>query len=120
VRTGRARADADRLTLDVACNEMDARHSYQHCYWGGAALTALLADDVGTDAVMALVRALHDSAPLDATPRSARELLHRVAIEATDAVAADAARRLWALWERFRHEPFPDVAGLLARAQHAG
>jgi hypothetical protein len=111
LRTGQARARADGVSLERACAEMDSLGSYQHCYWGGAALAALLAVDVGTDAVDALVAALHAAGPIDGAPRGALALLEAVA-SGDDADARRAALRLRELWQKFRGAPFPDVEAL--------
>jgi hypothetical protein len=112
-RTGALRAAQDGLSLSRACSEMDGRGSYQHCYWGGAALAALVADDVGVPAMQALVAALHASAPLDAAPRPALSILGDVAAGEGD--AARAARRLVERWMEACDAPFPDVSEWLAR-----
>jgi hypothetical protein len=102
-RTGAGRARRDGLSLQRACAEMDRFGSYQHCYWGGAALIELLADDVGDDGVFALVRAVQALGPVDAAPSSAETL---------SALAKRAAKRLMALWKRHRDGHFPDVASV--------
>jgi len=108
--TGAQRAREDGLSLERACAGMDAHGAYQHCYWGGAALFALLADEVGDDGVTALVTALHALAPLDAPPRPALALLDDVADGKDEPpAAAAAARALIALWQRFRDRPFPET-----------
>jgi hypothetical protein len=107
--TGALRAREDRLSLQEACAQMDARLSYQHCYWGGARLIELLVEDVGQGALDAFIAALNERAALDATPQRARALLHQVAVSGPP-LAAQAARRLAALWSRFAHEPFPQVS----------
>lgn len=105
--TGKRRAEEDGLTLERACRAMDVHGSYQHCYWGGAALLALVADELGDEALTRLVVALHGLGPLDAAPRPALDLLAAVA-DAPEPVAAHAARRLIALWHAWRDRPFPD------------
>lgn len=107
--TGLRRAKQDGLTLSRACAEMDRFGSYQHCYWGGAALVELLADDVGDDGVFALVRAVHALAPVDAAPATAVSLLQRVEQTSTDRLARRAAKGLLRLWQAHRGGLFPDV-----------
>lgn len=104
--TGAIRAKQDGLDVETSCRQMDARGSYQHCYWSGARLTALLADAVGDDGVFALVRVLHDLHPLDSTPLPALSLL-REAAASSDAAASAAATTLLALWEAQKSKPFP-------------
>ena len=110
LRTGRRRADADQLTLERACTEMAERHSYQHCYWGGAALAVLLAADVGDDGVFALIRALGKSRPFDASPQPALTLLQAVTTSSSDPLARRAATALVALWQQHKNAPFPVIA----------
>ena len=88
---------------------MDTRGSHQHCYWSGARLTALLADEVGDDGVFALVRALHALAPQDALPAPALTLL-QAATTSPDPLAAQAATALLRLWNTHKHAPFPQPA----------
>lgn len=110
-RTGAGRARRDGLSLQRACAEMDRFGSHQHCYWGGAALIELLADDVGDEGVFALVRALHALGPIDAAPSSAQTLLSLVQSSPTaSAPAKRAAKRLLALWRAHKDGLFPDVA----------
>jgi hypothetical protein len=92
-------------------------------------LAALVADDVGDDAVTALVAALHASAPLDAAPRPALAILRDIAdgdarcaheqrANAACPPMDDAARAARAFIARFTaacDAPFPDVADWLAR-----
>ena len=112
-RTGAGRARRDGLSLQRACAEMDRHDSYQHCYWGGAALVELLADDVGDDGVFALVRAVHALGPVDAAPSSAEGLLTMVvSSKTTSGPAKRAAKRLLALWRTHRDGLFPDVAAV--------
>ena len=107
LRTGRSRAAEDGLTLEQACTQMHARGSYQHCYWGGVALLELLVDDVGVDGVFQLVRAL--AGRLDAAPLPAITMLRNVSSSAAaPAQAKQAAQRLQALWQQYRHAPFPE------------
>ena len=108
-RTGRRRANEDSLTVEESCTGMDTYHSYQHCYWSGAALTALLADDVGDEGVFALIAALHRLGPIDSTPTAASVLLETVATRDSNPLARQAASRLQVLWETWRNTPFPDV-----------
>ena len=105
--TGAARAREDHLTVEQSCRLMTQRGSYQHCYWSGARLTALLADVVGDDGVFALVRALHDLRPQDATPTPALTLLKEAAASSSDATAQKAASTLLQLWEQQKQAPFP-------------
>ncbi len=109
LRTGAARSRHDGLSLERACREMDARGSYQHCYWGGAALMVLLAREVGDNGVFALVRAIHAQGPVDAVPQPAAALLARAAETAAEPVARRAARTLLRLWRRHRDGLFPAV-----------
>lgn len=112
-RTGAGRARRDGLSLQRACAEMDRFGSYQHCYWGGAALVELLADDVGDDGVFALVTAVHALGPVDAAPSSAQTLLSLVTSSpSAPAKAKRAAKRLMALWQAHRDGLFPDVAAV--------
>jgi len=107
-RTGAARAEKDGLSAEDACRLMAARGSHQHCYWAGARLMALLADDVGDEGVFALVRLLHGLHKTDATPTAATDILRQAAATAADDVnGAAAARQLLQLWETHRSEPFP-------------
>jgi hypothetical protein len=109
-RTGAARAARDGLSLERACAERDRLGTDQHCYWGGAALIELLADEVGDDGVEALVRAVHGSARIDAPPASAEAVLMAIAHASTSSpVARRAAERLLVLWRRHRDGHFPDV-----------
>ena len=109
LRTGAARSRQDGLSLERACREMDARGSYQHCYWGGAALMVLLAREVGDDGVFALVRAIHAQGAVDAVPQPAAELLAKAAETAAEPAARRAARTLLRLWRRHRDGLFPAV-----------
>jgi hypothetical protein len=109
LRTGARRSHQDGLSLERSCREMDARGSYQHCYWGGAALMVLLARDVGDDGVFALVRAIHALGPVDAAPQSATSLLERAAQTAREPQARVAAEALLSLWRRHRDGLFPAV-----------
>jgi hypothetical protein len=110
-RTGAGRARRDGLSLQRACAEMDRFGSYQHCYWGGAALVELLADDVGDDGVFALVQAVQALGPVDAAPSSALTLLSLVTSSpSASAKAKRAAKRLMALWQAHKDGLFPDVA----------
>ena len=109
LRTGARRSHQDGLSLERSCREMDARGSYQHCYWGGAALMMLLARDVGDDGVFALVRAIHALGPVDAAPQSATSLLERAAQTAREPQARVAAEALLSLWRRHRDGLFPAV-----------
>jgi len=112
-RTGAGRARRDGLSLQRACAEMDRHGSYQHCYWGGAALVELLADDVGDAGVFALVKAVHALGPVDAAPSSAEDLLTMVvASPSASGPAKRAAKRLMALWRTHRDGLFPDVAAV--------
>lgn len=106
-RTGAARAEKDGLNVEDSCRLMAARGSYQHCYWSGARLTALLAADVGDDGVFALVRLLHGLRRTDAEPTAATDILRAAASSVDDVAGAAAAARLLELWETHRGEPFP-------------
>ncbi len=109
-RTGAARAASDGLSLERACAERDRLGTDQHCYWGGAALIELLADEVGDDGVEALVRAAHGSAAIDAPPMSAEAVLMAIARgQSSSPLAQRAADHLLALWRRHRDGHFPDV-----------
>lgn len=114
LRTGARRARQDGLPLARACAEMDRFGSYQHCYWGGAGLVQLLADDVGDDGVVALVRAVQGLGPIDAAPQTAAALLLRVEQTAKAKAARRAATRLLALWRAHKDGLFPDVAAARA------
>ncbi len=103
--TGRARAAQDGFSVERSCAEMDRFGSYQHCYWAGARLIDLLAQEVGDDGVFALVRALHGASPTDGVPLPALRLLARAAEEPA---AAAPARALVRLWKLHRGAPFPD------------
>jgi hypothetical protein len=114
LRTGARRARQDGLPLARACAEMDRFGSYQHCYWGGAALVQLLVDDVGDEGVFALVRAVQALGPVDAAPQMATALLMRVEQTATAPLARRAATRLLHLWREHKDGLFPDVAAARA------
>ena len=88
---------------------MDARGTYQHCYWAGARLIDLLAKEVGDDGVFSLVRALHAAHPTDAAPQPALRLLE-AASSSPRPPAAAAARALLRLWSEHKGAPFPDPA----------
>ncbi len=107
LHTGLQRARGDQLSLERACTEMDERHSYQHCYWGGAALAALLATDVGDAGVFALIRALGKAAAFDANPQPATALLQAVSSSSSDPLARRAAAALLGLWQQHKNAPFP-------------
>ncbi|HEY1099797.1 MAG TPA: hypothetical protein VGF99_12760, partial [Myxococcota bacterium] len=107
LQTGAARALDDGFTLERSCAEMHARRSYQHCYWGGAALLTLLARDVGDDGVIALLRAL--PGPVDGPPQRATAVL-QAARTSSDPRVARAATTLLALWTQSAQAPFPTAA----------
>lgn len=112
-RTGAARAARDGLSLSRACAERDQRGSDQHCYWGGAAVIELLADEVGDDGVFALVGAVHGLSAVDAAPASAEAVLAAVTQSPTSTRSARrAAERLLVLWVRHRDGLFPDVEAI--------
>ena len=112
-RTGAARAARDGLSLSRACAERDQRGSDQHCYWGGAAVIELLADEVGDDGVFALVGAVHGLSAVDAAPASAEAVLVAVIQSPTSTLSAQrAAERLLVLWARYRDGLFPDVEAI--------
>ena len=118
LRTGHHRAVADGLSLERACAEMDERRSHQHCYWGGAALAVVLANDVGDDGVFALIRALGATAAFDASAQPALTLLQAVSSSpAADPLARRAASALATLWRQHKNAPFPvDEHGVVRAA----
>ncbi len=105
-RTGAARAARDGLTVEDSCRRMDATGSHQHCYWAGARLIEMLAEDLGDEEVFALVRVLHAAGATDAPPRTALALLQE-AERSPEPRAAAAARALTTLWFSHHLTPFP-------------
>jgi hypothetical protein len=105
---GAARAQDDGLVVERACNEMNARHSYQHCYWAGAAMAMLVADRLGDDAVFALIAALSQQ-PFAGTPRRAVAVLESVVSSSSSPQAVQAAKALLQVWQQQRGVPFPQA-----------
>ncbi len=106
---GKARAVDDGLSVERACSEMDARHSYQHCYWAGAAMAQLVADQLGDDAVFALIAALSQQ-PFAGEPRRAVAVLQSVASSSSSSPeAVKAAKALLQVWQQQRGMPFPQA-----------
>lgn len=108
-RTGARRASRDGLSLEKACTQMDRVGSYQHCYWGGAALVQLLSEELGDDGVYALIRGIWATGPVDGVPRRATALLDVVAKHAPEERSRQAAAALLRLWERHKGSHFPPV-----------
>jgi hypothetical protein len=109
-RTGARRAERDGLSLERSCTQMDRMHSYQHCYWGGAALVQLLSEELGDDAVYALIRGIWATGPVDGRPRRATDLLEAVKTSATEPASRAAAAALLRLWHRHKGNLFPPVS----------
>jgi hypothetical protein len=107
---GAARAQEDGLVVERACSEMDTRHSYQHCYWAGAAMAMLVADRLGDDAVFALLATLSKQ-PFAGTPRRAVAVLESVVSSSSSSSpqAAQAAKALLQVWQQQRGVPFPQA-----------
>lgn len=111
LETGRLRAEEDGVSLETASTRMRELGSYQHAYWGGAALM-LLADvearrqGSSLEQLAVHLRNAHD----DDRALPARTLLESVG----SGPARIAASALLAAWDTHRTRSFPDVEPVLA------
>ncbi|MCC7109630.1 MAG: hypothetical protein IT382_10100, partial [Deltaproteobacteria bacterium] len=113
LRTGRGRAEEDRLSLAQASQHMRQTGAYQHAYWAGVAL-ALQAEVEARQqgaSLDDLVRELRRRFPDDDQTRPALALLAAV----SEGKAGVAARALERAFHAHKDQPWPDVEPTLAR-----
>jgi hypothetical protein len=109
--TGKARADADGLTMVDASTRMHETGAYQHAYWAGAGIMLVAEVEARRRGASLddLVRALRTAFPSDDRARSAAELL-AVPRRGKARVVADI---LAATFRAQRERSFPDVDPVL-------
>lgn len=113
LRTGRGRAEEDRLSVAQASQHMHQTGAYQHAYWAGVAL-ALQAEVEARQqgaSLDDLVRELRRRFPDDDQTRPALALLAAV----PEGKAGVAARALERAFHAHKDQPWPDVEPTLAR-----